>query len=47
MKVYFDKDKQEAHFNQLKETLWQGDFEEMTRLIQEGIAGINLEDFTP
>jgi len=47
MKVYFDEDKQDAHFDQLKDALWQGDFEEMTRLIQEGIEGVDLEEFNP
>lgn len=47
MKVYFDKDKQDSHFIPLKNALWQGDFEEMTRLIQEGIKEVNLEEFNP
>lgn len=47
MKVYFDADKQLTHFKPLKEALWRGDFKEMTRLIQEGITGVDLEEFTP
>jgi hypothetical protein len=47
MKVYFDKDKQNSHFEPLKDALWRGDFEAMTRLIQQGISGVNLKEFTP
>lgn len=47
MKVYFDKEKQSAHFTKLKDALWQGDFVEMTRLIKEGIQGVDLEEFNP
>ena len=47
MKVYFDKDKQGAHFTQLKDALWRGDFEQMTTLIKKGITGVNLEEFNP
>jgi len=47
MKVYFDKDKQDSHFDPLKDALWAGDFGEMTRLIKEGIKEVNLEEFTP
>lgn len=47
MKVYFDKDKEKSHFDQLKDALWQGDFGEMTRLIEEGIEGVDLEEFNP
>ena len=47
MKVYFDKDKQDSHFDQLKDALWKGDFGEMTRLIKEGIKDVNLEEFNP
>lgn len=47
MKVYFEKDKQESHFDELKDALWAGDFGEMTRLIQEGIKEVNLEEFNP
>ncbi len=47
MKVYFDKDKQNSHFDKLKDELWQGNFGEMTRLIKEGIEGVNLEEFNP
>ena len=46
MKIYFDEDKL-SHFDQLKNALWLGDFEEMTRLIKEGISGVDLEEFTP
>lgn len=45
MKAYFDKDKQQSHFDKLKEELWQGNFGEMTRLIKEGIDKVNLEEF--
>jgi len=47
MKVYFDKDKQTGHFGLLKDALWQGDFVEMTRLVKEGITGVDLEKFAP
>ena len=47
MKPYFDKDKQDSHFNELKDALWQGDFEQMTQLIKEGIKGVVLEEFNP
>lgn len=47
MKVYFDKDKQISHFEQLKDALWNGNFGEMTRLIEEGIKEVNLEEFNP
>ena len=47
MKVYFDKDKQATHFTQLKDALWKGDFKQMTRLIKEGITGVDLEEFNP
>ncbi|MEM6697163.1 MAG: hypothetical protein AAF599_02115 [Bacteroidota bacterium] len=47
MKVYFDEEKQDSHFKELKDALWQGDFKEMTRLIKDGIQGVNLEEFNP
>jgi len=47
MKVYFDEDKQDTHFNQLKDALWQGDFKQMTRLIKQGIEDVDLEEFNP
>lgn len=47
MKVYFDKDKQDSHFNELKDALWKGDFTEMTRLISQAIKGVDLEKFNP
>ena len=47
MKVYFDEDKQQSHFNQLKEALWQGDFGIMPQMIKEGIQGVDLEKFNP
>jgi len=47
MKVYFDKDKQTAHFDKVKEALWQGDFCEMTQLVQQGITGVDLAEFSP
>lgn len=47
MKVFFDKDKQGAHFERLKKALWQGDFKQMTVLIKEAIPGVVLEEFNP
>ena len=47
MKVYFDKDKQASHFEKLKDALWQGDFSAMTQVIQQGISGVDLEEFNP
>lgn len=47
MKIYFDKDKQETHFQKLKKALWKGDFEQMTVLIKEGITDVDLEKFNP
>ena len=47
MKVYFDEDKQGAYFDKVKDALWQGDFSQMTQLIQKGITGVNLKEFTP
>lgn len=47
MKVYFDEDKQDRHFKELKDALWRGDFKEMTRLIKDGIQGVDLEEFNP
>lgn len=47
MKVYFDEDKQTAHFEKLKDALWKGDFMEMKNTIQEGIKNVDLEEFNP
>ena len=47
MKVYFDKDKQGAHFDEVKEALWQGDFIKLTQLVEQGITGVDLAEFGP
>lgn len=47
MKVYFEKEEQTSYFEQLKEALWQGNFGQMTKLVEHGIKGVDLEDFNP
>lgn len=47
LKNYFKKEEQDGSFKKLKESLWNGDIEQMGVIVKAGIKGVDLKEFTP